>query len=238
MMDVPFTKEQMTEAHLETLRANHLKSAYLRPVFFYGADTMGVQITEKNIVQGFVAAWEWGAYLGDEAITHGIKVRTSSFTRHHVNSTMCKAKATGSYINSTLARQEATAAGCAEALLLDTEGHVAEGSGENIFLVANGVLYTPDLNSCLAGITRETIMTLAKEMDIQVVEKQITRDEVYIADEAFFTGTAVEVTPIREVDGRKIGAGEPGPITKALQKVYFDQVQGKRKEHSEWLTYF
>ena len=179
---------------------------------------------------------EWGAYLGEENMKHGIRIKVSSFTRHHVNVTMCRAKANGNYMNSMLALKEAMDGGYDEALLLDAEGYVMEGSGENVFIVRDGVLYTPDLTSALDGITRNTVMSQADELGIEVVEKRITRDEVYIADEAFFTGTAAEVTPIREVDGRAIGSGTRGPITKRLQEMYFDQVHGRRDEHPEWLT--
>jgi branched-chain amino acid aminotransferase len=184
-----------------------------------------------------IAAWEWGSYLGAENMARGIKVRTSSYTRNHVNSLMTKAKANGNYVNSILAVQEAVEAGCDEALLLDHEGYVAEGSGENIFIVRRGKLYTPDLTSALEGITRDTIFTIARENGLEVIEKRITRDEVYIADEAFFTGTAAEVTPIREVDGRTIGEGGRGPITEKLQSLYFDYVHGRRSDHPEWLSY-
>jgi branched-chain amino acid aminotransferase len=184
-----------------------------------------------------IAAWEWGAYLGQEGLTNGIKVRTSSYTRHHVNIMMCKAKATGNYVNSMLALNEALDSGCDEALLLDPSGYVAEGSGENFFLVRNGVIHTPQLTSCLEGITRATIISFAQELGIEMIERSITRDEVYVAEECFFTGTAAEVTPIREVDGRVIGTGKPGPITLKMQKMYFDCVYGKIKKHDDWLTY-
>jgi len=187
-------------------------------------------------VHVIVAAWEWCAYLGKENLEKGIRIRTSSYTRHHVNITMCKAKANGNYMNSMLALNEAMTDGYDEAMLLDNEGYVAEGSGENIFIIRDGVLYTPDLTSALEGITRDTIMTFAREQGLEVREKRITRDEVYVADEAFFTGTAAEVTPIREVDNRVIGAGSRGPITEKLQTLYFDQVHGRRSEHAEWLS--
>jgi branched-chain amino acid aminotransferase len=203
---------------------------------FYGAEGMGLR-ADKLQTHVMVAAWEWGAYMGEENLKRGIKVRTSSFTRHHVNIMMCKAKANANYLNSMLALNEALASGCDEAMLLDAEGYVAEGSGENIFIVRNGKIYTPELTSALDGITRDTIFTLAAEFGVPVAEKRITRDEVYIADEAFFTGTAAEVTPIREVDGRVIGAGSRGPITERLQTMYFDQVHGRRSEYPEWLTY-
>ncbi len=234
-MPMPFSKEQLNEAQRAVVRENSLESAYLRPMVFYGSEAMGLRASTLK-VHVIVAAWHWGAYMGDEALEQGIKVRTSSFTRHHVNISMTRAKANGNYINSMLALQEAISGGADEAMLLDTEGYVAEGSGENIFLVRNGVVYTPEVTSCLNGITRNTILTLAEELGIKVVEKRITRDEVYIADEAFFTGTAAEVTPIREVDGRQIGAGRRGPVTERLQKAYFDLVAGKAAGHADWLT--
>ena len=234
-MPMPFSKEQLNEAQRAVVRENNLESAYLRPMVFYGSEAMGLRASTLK-VHVIVAAWHWGAYMGDEALEQGIKVRTSSFTRHHVNISMTRAKANGNYINSMLALQEAISGGADEAMLLDTEGYVAEGSGENIFLVRNGVVYTPEVTSCLNGITRNTILTLADELGIKVVEKRITRDEVYIADEAFFTGTAAEVTPIREVDGRQIGAGRRGPVTERLQKAYFDLVAGKAAGHADWLT--
>ena len=234
-MKMPFTKEELNEATRAAVRENNLESAYIRPMVFYGSEAMGLRATGLK-VRVIVAAWHWGAYMGEEALKTGIKVRTSSFTRHHVNISMTRAKANGNYINSMLALQEAVSGGADEAMLLDTEGYVAEGSGENIFLVKNGVVYTPEVTSCLNGITRSTILTLAAELGIQVVEKRITRDEVYIADEAFFTGTAAEVTPIREVDGRQIGIGSRGPVTEILQKAYFDLVTGQTSAHPEWRT--
>jgi branched-chain amino acid aminotransferase len=235
-MRVPFDTETLLEAQQEVVRLNKLESAYIRPMCFYGSEEMGLHA--KNLkVHCIVAAWKWGSYLGDEGIRNGIRVKVSSFARHHVNVNMCKAKSNGSYMNSILAFNEASAAGYDEALLLDSEGYVSEGSGENIFIVRDGVIYTPDLTSCLDGITRNTIFILAAELGLTIREKRITRDEVYIADEAFFTGTAAEVTPIREVDGRAIGNGVKGEITQRLQALYFDQVHGRRKEHPEWLSY-
>jgi len=234
-MKIPFSKDEINEATRAAVRENNLESAYIRPMVFYGSEAMGLRASGLK-TQVIVAAWSWGAYMGDEALQVGIKVRTSSFTRHHVNISMTRAKANGNYINSMLALQEAISGGADEAMLLDTEGYVAEGSGENIFLVRNGVIYTPEVTSCLNGITRNTILTLAAEHGLEVVEKRITRDEVYIADEAFFTGTAAEVTPIREVDGRQIGAGRRGPITEKLQTAYFDLVTGKTDAHAEWRT--
>ena len=234
-MPMPFDKDTLNQAQLDVVRENNLDSAYLRPMCFYGSEGMGLRADNLK-VHVIVAAWEWGAYLGKENLEKGIRIRTSSYTRHHVNITMCKAKANGNYMNSMLALQEAMTCGYDEAMLLDNEGYVAEGSGENIFIVRNGVLYTPDLTSALEGITRETIMTLARDLGIEIREKRITRDEVYVADEAFFTGTAAEVTPIREVDNRTIGAGTRGPITEQLQTLYFDQVHGRRSEYPEWLS--
>lgn len=234
-MKIPYTREELNAATIAAVRDNNLKSAYIRPLAFYGSEGMGIRADNLN-VHVIIAAWHWGAYMGEEALKTGIRIRTSSFTRHHVNITMTRAKSSGAYVNSMLALQEAVSAGADEALLLDPEGYVAEGSGENIFIIKNGVIYTPEVTACLNGITRNTILTLAGEMNIPVVEKRITRDEVYIADEAFFTGTAAEVTPIREVDNRQIGCGSRGPITGRLQAAYFDLVTGKTDAHSEWRT--
>ncbi|OQW88561.1 MAG: branched chain amino acid aminotransferase [Thiotrichaceae bacterium IS1] len=236
MMPMPYPKHTINEAICNAVRSNGLESAYIRPVCFYGSEGMGLRADNLK-VHAFVAAWEWGAYLGKEGMEKGIRIHTSSYTRHHVNITMCKAKATGNYMNSMLALQEAVACGFDEALLLDTEGYVAEGSGENIFIVRDGIIYTPDLTSALAGITRATIFTLAAELGLTICEKRLTRDEVYIADEAFFTGTAAEVTPIREVDGRTIGVGKRGPITERLQSLFFDVVHGRQPQHHDWLTF-
>lgn len=234
-MKIPFTKEEINEATRAAVRENGLESAYIRPLAFYGSEGMGIRADNLK-VHVVIAAWHWGAYMGDEALETGIKIRTSSFTRHHVNISMTRAKASGHYINSMLALQEAVSAGADEALLLDPEGYVAEGSGENVFIVKDGVIYTPEVTACLNGITRNTVLTLAREQGVEIVEKRITRDEVYIADEAFFTGTAAEVTPIRELDGRQIGAGRRGPVTEKLQKAYFDLVTGKTAAHAEWRT--
>ena len=234
-MKIPFSKDEINEATRIAVRENNLDSAYIRPMVFYGSEAMGLRATGLK-VHVIIAPWSWGAYMGAEALEVGIKVRTSSFTRHHVNISMTRAKANGHYINSMLALQEAISGGADEALLLDPEGFVAEGSGENVFLIKDGVIYTPDVTACLNGITRSTILTLATELGYKFVEKRITRDEVYIADEAFFTGTAAEVTPIREVDGRLIGIGRRGPITEKLQKAYFDLVTGKTTAHPEWRT--
>jgi len=235
-MEMPYDRATLNEAQRAAVRENGLDSAYLRPMCFLGSEGMGLRADNLR-THVIVAAWSWGAYLGDEGMERGIRIKTSSFTRHHVNITMCKAKANGNYMNSMLALQEAVACGYDEAMLLDPEGYVAEGSGENIFLVRDGVLYTPELTSALEGITRDTVIQLADEIGVEVREKRITRDEVYIADEAFFTGTAAEVTPIREVDNRPIGVGSRGPITERLQSMYFDQVMGRRDTHPEWLSY-
>lgn len=234
-MKIPFSKEELNEAQRAAVRENNLPSAYIRPMVFYGSEAMGLRATGLK-VHVIVAAWSWGAYMGKEALEAGIKVRTSSYTRHHVNISMTRAKANGPYFNSMLALQEALSGGADEALLLDAQGYVAEGSGENIFVIKDGVIYTPMLTSCLNGITRNTIFALASELGLEVKEKLLTRDEVYIADEAFFTGTAAEVTPIRELDGRTIGAGRRGPITTKLQQMYFDTVMGRHAQRREWLT--
>jgi len=232
---MPFGKDEINEAQRMVVRENKLKEAYIRPMCFYGSEGMGLR-AEGLKPHCIIAAWEWPTYMTPEARVEGIRVRTSSYTRHHVNITMCKAKANGNYINSMMALKEALDSGCDEALLLDNEGYVAEGSGENIFLVEKGRLVTPELTSCLEGITRATVIDFAEELGISVTERRITRDEVYIADEAFFTGTAAEVLPIRELDGRRIGCGGRGPVTEKFQSMYFDQVLGKRKEHPEWST--
>ena len=235
-MALPYSQEELNEAQKEVIRANKLESGYIRPLAFYGSEKMGVSPRGAK-VHVIIAAWPWGAYLGEEGMQRGIRIKTSSFTRHHVNITMVRAKASGNYMNSILANNEALTDGYDEAMLLDPEGYVCEGAGENIFIVKNGKLYTPDLTSCLEGITRATVIQLAGEMGIEVVEKRITRDEVYCADEAFFTGTAAEVTPIRELDNRQIGVGHRGPVTKALQEKYFDVVYGRSAAHADWLAY-
>lgn len=235
-MDMPFSKDEINAAQLAAVKENGLDSAYLRPMVFYGSEGMGLRADNLK-THVIVAAWSWGAYLGQDALEKGIRIRTSSFTRHHVNVAMCKAKANGNYINSMLALSDALRDGYDEALLLDVDGFVAEGSGENFFMVYDGVIYTPELTSALDGITRQTVMQLANEAGYEVREKRITRDEVYVADEAFFTGTAAEVTPIRELDGRTIGCGSRGPVTEVLQKKYFDVVHGRSEAHKEWLAY-
>ena len=234
-MPMPFDKETLNAAQKAVVRENNLDTAYIRPMCFYGSEGMGLRADNLK-VHVTIAAWEWGSYLGAEGLEKGIRIKTSSFTRHHVNITMCKAKANGNYMNSMLALQEALRDGYDEALLLDVDGFVAEGSGENIFIIRNGVIYTPDLTSALEGITRETIFALAQHNGLEVREKRITRDEVYIADEAFFTGSAAEVTPICELDGRQIGNGGRGPITEKLQAQYFDLVHGRLDELGEQYT--
>ena len=234
-MNVPYSKEVLHNAQKMVVAQNQLQTAYIRPMFFYGSEGMGLRADNLK-VHAIVAAWAWGSYLGADGLEKGIRIQTSSFTRHHVNVAMCKAKANGNYINSMLALQAALNCGYDEALLLDVDGFVAEGSGENIFIVRDGILYTPELTSALEGITRDTIIQLAASLGIQVKEKRITRDEVYIADEAFFTGTAAEVTPIRELDTRKIGNGSRGPITEQLQSLYFDVVHGRLPQYQQWLA--
>jgi len=232
---IPFSKQEINAAQCQVVKANKLDEGYLRPMCFLGSEQMGLR-AEGLSVNVSIAAWPWPSYMDPQASERGIKVRTSSYTRHHVNITMCKAKSNGNYTNSLLALREALDCGADEALLLDVEGYVAEGSGENVFIVKDGVVYTPELTSCLNGVTRRTLMALADELGLPVKERRITRDEVYIADEAFFTGTAAEVLPIRELDNRTIGSGGRGPITRQLQALYFDQVRGKRNMHPEWLT--
>jgi branched-chain amino acid aminotransferase len=235
MMEIPFTAEQLMDAQREVVRANKLDACYIRPIAFYGSEKMGVSPKGAK-VHVSIAAWPWGAYLGAEGLEKGIRVKTSSYARHHINVTMCRAKFSGTYANSILANQEAVEHGYDEALLLDVDGYVAEGAGENLFIVKNGKLYEPELTSALIGITRDAVIQLAREAGYEVREKRITRDEVYIADEAFFTGTAAEVTPIRELDGRTIGSGRRGPITEKLQAAFFDVVNGRNSKYSNWLT--
>jgi branched-chain amino acid aminotransferase len=234
-MGLPFDEKTISDAQLEVVRANNLSSCYLRPIAWIGSEKLGIS-ARGNTIHMAIAAWEWGAYLGEDGLNKGIRVKTSSYTRHHVNVSLVRAKASGYYINSILANQEVTAHGYDEALLLDTDGYVSEGSGENVFIVRNGILFTPDLASCLDGITRDAIITIAKDLGIEVREKRITRDEMYCADEAFFTGTAAEVTPIRELDDRAIGNGTRGPVTEKIQKVFFDTIAGKNDRYRHWLT--
>lgn len=233
-MRVPFDAATLEQAQRDVVKRNQLESCYIRPIVWIGSEKLGIGARE-NKIHVSVSAWTWGTYLGEEGLTKGIRVKTSSFTRHHVNVSLVRAKASGYYINSILANQEVTAHGYDEALLLDTDGYVSEGAGENVFIVRNGKLYTPDLASCLDGITRDAVMTLARDLGIDIVEKRITRDEMYCADEAFFTGTAAEITPIRELDDRPIGNGVRGPITEKLQSLFFDVVAGKSSAYRHWL---
>jgi len=234
-MRMPYDRETLTAAQREVVRANQLESCYIRPIAFYGSEKMGVSPKGAK-VHVSIAAWPWGAYLGEEGLEKGIRVKTSSFARHHINVTMCRAKFSGTYANSILANQEAVEHGYDEALLLDVDGYVAEGPGENLFIVKNGKLYEPELTSALIGITREAVIQLAGDIGVEVQARRITRDDVYIADEAFFTGTAAEVTPIRELDGRVIGSGRRGPITEKLQTMFFDVVNGRSEKYKHWLT--
>lgn len=235
-MKMPFTAAQINQAQIDVVRENQLDCAYLRPMAFLGSEGMGLRADNLNTHLA-VAAWEWDTYLGQDNMTKGLRVRVSSFARHHVNVSMCRAKANGHYVNSMLALQEALQDGYDEALLLDTSGFVMEGSGENLFMVRDGVIYTPDLTSALDGITRQTVSRIIADAGLSLIEKRITRDEVYIADEAFFTGTAAEIVPIREVDNRTIGNGARGAITERIQSRYFDAVHGRIPEYQEWLTY-
>ena len=235
LIDIPYTIKVIRNAVIETVQINRIKECYIRPIVYIGHGAMGLY-APKNPVNVSIAAWPWGAYLGDKGLKNGIRVKTSSFIRNHVNSSMARGKVCGYYINSQLAKKEAIACGFDEALLLDTEGYVSEGSGENIFIVRNGVLKTTPLTSILEGITRSSIIKIAHDEGIGVIEERFTRDELYIADEAFFTGTAAEVTPIRLVDGRSIGTGRPGRITKRLQSLFFSIVKGRNKKYESWLT--
>jgi branched-chain amino acid aminotransferase len=235
MMKIPYSRDTLMEANKEVVRANGLESCYLRPLAFYGSEKMGVSPTGAK-VHVAIAAWPWGAYLGPEALANGIRVKTSSYARHHINVTMARAKVASTYANSILANHEAVIDGYDEALLLDVDGFVAEGAGENLFVVKNDKIYEPELTSALSGITRDTVITLARGMGYEVSSRRVTRDDIYIADEAFFTGTAAEVTPIRELDNRVIGTGKCGPVTKKIQKAFFDVVTGKDKKHYDWLA--
>ena len=235
-MRIPYNEELLNQAQRSVVQKNNLSSAYVRPIAFYGSEGMGIRADSLS-THVSIAAWEWGAYLGEDGLEKGIRVKTSSLTRHHVNISMCRAKACGHYINSILALQEAVNAGADEALMLDNEGYVMEGTGENVFVIRNGTIFTPDLTSALEGITRDTVVTLINELGLELIEKRITRDEIYISDEAFFTGTAAEVTPIAELDGRLIGSGTRGPITAKIQARYFDCVQGREPNHIDWLTF-
>ncbi|MCE2745062.1 MAG: branched-chain amino acid transaminase [Burkholderiales bacterium] len=234
-MHMPYTREQIMDACCEVVRANNLDSCYIRPIAFYGSEKMGVS-PKGAATHVAIAAWPWGAYLGEEGLQKGIRVKTSSYARHHVNVTMARAKFAATYANSILANTEAVQDGYDEALLLDVDGFVAEGAGENVFVVKDGCIYEPEIASALVGITRSTIISLAREMGLEVKSKRLTRDDIYIADECFFTGTAAEVTPVRELDNRTIGAGKRGPITEELQKRYFDVVYGRNEKYEHWLT--
>ncbi len=235
MMKIPYTREVLIEAQREVVRANGLESCYIRPIAFYGSEKMGVS-PKGATVHVAIAAWPWGAYLGAEGLEKGIRIKTSSFARHHVNVSMCRAKYSGTYANSILANVEATEHGYDEGLLLDVDGFVAEGAGENLFVIKGNRIFEPELTSALIGITRETVIQLAADLGYEVTARRITRDDLYIADEAFFTGTAAEVTPIREVDGRTIGEGRRGPLTTKIQSAFFDLVNGRNKKYKEWLT--
>lgn len=235
MMRIPYEKKQVAEAIVETVRVNRLDACYIRPLVYIGYGAMGVHPGD-NPIRLAVAAWHWGTYLGEEALTNGIRARVSSFTRHHVNVSMTRGKISGYYVNSILAKREVKVDGYDEAIMLDPEGYVAEGTGENIFIVRRGQIKTTPLTSILEGITRDTVMQLARERNIPVVEERFTRDEMYVSDEVFVTGTAAELTPVRELDNRRIGAGKAGPITLALQKAYFDAVRGEDPAHEAWLT--
>lgn len=235
-MKVPFGAKVLNQAQLDVVKMNKLESGYIRPLVYLGSEKMGIGARDNKVHVG-IAAWSWGTYLGPEAMEKGIRVKTSSFTRHHPNVTMCRAKASGNYINSILANREVTDMGYDEALLLDTEGYVAEGAGENIFVVRKGEIITPDLASCLDGITRNSVMTIAKDLGYTIRETRFTRDLIYIADEAFFTGTAAEITPIRELDNRKIGDGVRGEITEKIQKAFFNVVSGGNPKYQDWLAH-
>jgi branched-chain amino acid aminotransferase len=235
-MKIPFDQATVNQACVDCVKHNKLETAYLRPLAYYGSEGMGLHAANLS-VHVMVAAWFWGAYLGEEGLARGIRVKTSSYTRHHVNITMTQAKAVSNYTNSILANMEATDEGYDEALLLDPSGFVSEGAGENLFVIKKGVVYTPDLSAgALNGITRDTIFAICQDLGLKLVEKRITRDEVYICDEAFFTGTAAEVTPIRELDRIELGAGERGPITEKIQAAFFDIVNGRNPKYAHWLT--
>lgn len=234
-MPIPFTQEELNAAHCEVVRANELDSCYIRPLVFYGSEKMGVS-PKGSTVHVAIAAWSWGAYLGEEALKAGIRVKISSYARQHVNVTMPRAKVASTYANSILANAEALDHGYDEAILLDTDGFVAEGAGENLFIVKDGVIYEPEIASALTGITRASVHTLAADLGLQLQTRRLTRDDLYIADEAFFSGTAAEITPIREIDGRRIGAGQRGPVTEKLQGAFFDAVNGRNPKYRHWLT--
>jgi len=235
LLEIPYSKDEIKEAILRTIKVNRMKSCYIRPLVYIGYGAMGLY-PKENPVRVSIAVWSWGTYLGEKGLEEGIRIKTSSFIRNHVNANMTRGKVCGYYVNSQLAKKEAISCGYDEALLLDTEGYVSEGSGENVFIVRGGVLKTTPLTSILEGITRNSIIKIAENAGIKTIEERFTRDELYIADEAFFTGTAAEVTPIRESDGRTVGEGKPGKITKKLQSIFFDIVKGKNKKYKAWLT--
>lgn len=233
-MDIPFTKEAITQAQIDCVKKNNLKAAYIRPLVYYDESSLGLRIKPESKIRVAIAVWSWGAYLGEEQMEKGIRLKTSSYVRHHVNAAFSKAKATGQYINCTQASTEAKLCGFDEALMLDNDGFVSEASSANLFMIRDGVLSTPPIDNCLEGITRDAVMKLARDEGLTVRERLFTRDELYIADEAFLTGTAVEITPIRDVDNRAIGAGAPGPITLKLKEIFYDQVYCRRKEYPTW----
>lgn len=235
-IDIPFSKEEITNAIIETVKINGLKESYIRPIVFIGDGAMGIH-PQNNPIRVAIAVWKWGAYLGDDGLKNGIRVKTSSFTRHHVNIMMTKAKICGNYVNSVLAKREVVQDGYDEAVILDTEGYVCEATGENIFTVQKGDLKTPPLTSVLPGITRDSVISIALDRGIRVIEERFTRDELYVSDEAFFTGTAAEITPIRQVDNRSIGNGKPGEVTQTLQNIFFDIIRGRQEKYKKWLTY-
>jgi branched-chain amino acid aminotransferase len=236
LLNIPFTRDEIVGAILETLRVNGQKAGYIRPLVFIGDGAMGLH-PQNNPVRVTVVTWPWGAYLGEDGLAKGIRAKVSSYIRHHVNIMMTKTKTCGNYVNSILAKLEVTKDGYDEAIMLDTEGYICEASGENIFIVRHGRIKTPPLTSILPGITRDSVMTIARDLGVALEEQRFSRDELYMADEAFFTGTAAEITPIREVDRRTIGKGEPGPVTKKLQEIFFQVVKGSKPEYQRWLTY-
>jgi len=235
-LDIPYTKEEVKEICKEIVKVNKFNECYIRPIAFMGDGQLGLYVKEFKVRLAIIS-WVWGAYLGDEGLVNGIRAKVSSFLRHHVDSCMTKGKICGHYVNSILAKREAIAAGYDEAIMLDTDGYVSEASGENVFMIRKDVIKTTPLTSILPGITRTAVIKLAKDMGYEVKEERFTRDELYIADEVFFTGTAAEVTPVREVDGRNIGQGKPGPITLKIQKKFFEVARGMHEEFRDWLTY-
>ncbi len=236
LLDIPYTEDEISKAIIKTIKVNKVKECYIRPIVYIGYGAMGLY-PKDNPIRIAIAVWPWGAYLGEEGLEKGIRVKTSSFIRNHVNSSMSRGKVCGYYVNSQLAKKEAISCGYDEALLLDTEGYVSEGSGENVFVVRNEILKTTPLTSILEGVTRDSVLTIARDAGMKTSEERFTRDEVYIADEAFFTGTAAELTPIRELDGRAIGEGKAGPVTKKLQAIFFDIVKGKNQDYESWLSH-